>query len=173
MSEEYLDKRSIKRIEKWISKVKKRGYSTNNSDASLARRKLKLYYPFIDAGKNRIVYDISDDKVLKIAISVKGIEDNNQEAKIYKSVSSTLKRRLAKVYESGHGWVIMEKLDKKVPETKSYEKKVIKLHKKFKKKHIDPGDIVKERKRLKAKWKNVRLKKGKILVIDYGNFKID
>ncbi|MEW9668248.1 hypothetical protein [Ammoniphilus sp. 3BR4] len=165
----YLDSRTLKAIKKWVSYVEKHQYVKNAE--SKARKKLKLHHQYMNAGKNRIVYDIEKSSVLKIGISEKGLEDNKREIKTYKSAPKSLRKHLAKIRDHGDGWVVMEKIEEKVPETKKYEKKVIKLHKKFRKKGLEPSDIIKEKKRKKAKWKNIGLKRGKIVVIDYGNFR--
>jgi len=123
----------------------------------------------IGSGKWRVVYDISHDKVLKVAKRPKGIKCNKKEVKIYKKASSSIRKHLAKVFDHGRGWVIMKKEHTWFPDSKKYKKKLLKLKRKFKKHGIKPSDIIRNN---KPKVDNLRLRHRRIIVIDYGNFKL-
>ncbi|MBP1934445.1 hypothetical protein [Ammoniphilus resinae] len=123
----------------------------------------------IGSGKWRVVYDISHDKVLKVAKRPKGIKCNKKEGRIYKKASSSVKKHLAKVFDHGRGWIIMKKVDTPFPDSKKYKKRLLKLKRKFKKHGIKPIDITRNR---KPKADNLRLRNRRIIVIDYGNFKL-
>jgi ribose 5-phosphate isomerase len=65
------------------------------------------------------------------------------------------------VKEVGHGWIVMKKMDIEVPVEIS-NKELIPLKNKFSDAGIKPKDMGNS---------NIRLsKKGKITVVDYGNF---
>ncbi|MEH7560166.1 hypothetical protein V7169_05635, partial [Priestia megaterium] len=68
------------------------------------------------------------------------------------------------VKEVGHGWIIMKKMDVKVP-VEICNKELIPLKNKFRDAGIKPRDMGNS---------NIMLsKKGKITVVDYGNFIMD
>lgn len=124
----------------------------------------------IGSGKWRVVYDIGDGKVLKVAKNSGGIINNENEVKIYESSSSSIKKHLARITDHGTGWLIMKNEDKQFPRSSKYKKKLIKLKRKFRNHDINPLDIFTRKN--KPKRKNLRVRKGKIIVIDYGKFEL-
>jgi len=130
------------------------------------RRKRK-----ISSGQNRAVYDLNNGCVLKVVKNKTGIGHNLREIKIYKSLDSSIRKHLAEIKDYGSLWLIMKKYDREFPKSsKTYRKKLKKLKSKFKKKGIDPKDMFNRNNN--PKTKNLRLNdKGRIIVIDYGDFK--
>ena len=98
--------------------------------AKKARKNLNLTYKMIGYGKKRIAYDIDNGLLLKIAITTSGIKNNMTEVEIYQTVSSKLRRHLAKVKEHGHGWLIMKKIKKEV-RTKRNKSELKRVQRKF------------------------------------------
>jgi len=137
-----------KDVRKWIKKKKK-----------------------ISSGKNRVVYDLNNGYVLKVVRSKAGIGHNRREIKVYRSSGSSIRKHLAEIKDYGNLWLIMKKYDKKFPKSsKAYRKKLKKLKSKFRRKGIDPKDMF--NRNHNPKVKNLRLnRKGRIIVIDYGDFK--
>ncbi|MCZ8517198.1 hypothetical protein O9H85_33590 [Paenibacillus filicis] len=115
-------------------------------------------------GASRIVYDLGNGYVLKVAKSKKAIKYNKREIRIYKSVPSTIKKHLAEIIHYGRSWLIMKKYDRKFPKSRQYVSKLNTLKSKFRKNGITPFDITRDNLRLNTS--------GKIKVIDYGNFKL-
>jgi hypothetical protein len=71
--------------------------------ASRAKTILQLKHEMIGNGRNRIVYDLNNRYVLKIAITKWGIQNNKTEFKIYKHCPVGLREHLCLVKEAGHG----------------------------------------------------------------------
>ncbi|WP_134703379.1 hypothetical protein [Ammoniphilus sp. YIM 78166] len=165
----YLNLSNLKAIHAWIKKLEQRKYKPKKSLWEKAHKKLKLPYPIVGHGKKRLVYDLKNGLVLKVAISVNGNENNRTEVDLYQNVPSKLKKHLAKVKEYGHGWLIMKKIEKALPRTKQSVLVVKELQRKFKKCKIDPVDLISKNK--KIRWNNMGLnKRGKFVILDYGNF---
>lgn len=133
-------------------------------------RKLIKKKKVIGSGKGRIVYDLGHGKVLKVAKKTQGVRNNENEVNIYNSSTSSIRKHLARIKDHGTGWLIMEKVDKEFPRSLRYKKKLLKLKRKFKKHGIRPDDILTRHNH--PKRSNIRLKKGRIIVIDYGKFKL-
>ena len=134
-------------------------------------KKVIKHKKVLGAGKRRVVYDVGNGKVLKVAKDKKGLKININEYKIYKSCPSSLKKHLAEITDHGKGWLEMVKYKREFPKSKKYKKMLFKLISKFKKEGIKPSDL--HHHHNKPKRANLRLrKKGKIVVIDYGNFEI-
>jgi len=120
-----------------------------------------LTYPKLGNGRHRIVFDFNNGYVLKVALTKKGIQCNETEFKIYNHCQADLRKHLCQVKEVGHGWIVMKKIDIEVPVEISSEE-LIPLKNKFRDARIKPRDMGNS---------NIRLsKKGKITVVDYGNF---
>ncbi|MBY0062107.1 hypothetical protein H7K08_09760 [Priestia aryabhattai] len=135
--------------------------SIKSQRANKAKEILQLKYKNIGNGWQRIVYDLNNGYVLKVALTKKGIQCNKREFKIYNHCLADLRKHLCRVKEVGHGWIIMKKMSIKVPK-RIYQEKLPRLKKKFLAAGIKPRDMSNS---------NVRLsKKGKITVIDYGHF---
>jgi hypothetical protein len=124
----------------------------------------------IGSGKRRIVYDLDNGFVMKVATSKIGIKINKREGKMYESVPSHIRIYLAQIKKYGRGWIIMKKYVRQVPKSQSYKKEVLNMKATFRQNGITPNDVSRHGKVL---YKNIRLKpNGQIVVIDYGNFKI-
>lgn len=162
----YLKPSELRSIEIWINEIEKHQYKMYDlKDLS----KLNLPYNLIGTGYHRFVYELPNQHVLKLAITLRGIKSSSTEANLYKIIPEPLKNSLAEVKEQGHGWIIMKKMDHLVPETEENKEKILKLHKEFINTGITPEDIVDGKER--PKWKNIRLnEEGQISIIDYGNF---
>ncbi|MFC7394402.1 hypothetical protein [Scopulibacillus cellulosilyticus] len=152
----------LKRINSWINKLKEMKPLDKKQRVKKAKSKLKLNYKKIGAGCNRIVYDINHRYVLKVAITKRGIKNNEIEFNIYKHCPDQLREHLCPVKEIGYGWIIMDKMSKKVPKSSYYNRKRTEMFNEFKNNGIEAKDL---------QWSNLALSKsGKITVFDYGNF---
>jgi len=131
--------------------------------AEKAKSILKLEYKMIGYGEHRIVYDLNNKYVLKIAITKWGLKSNKAEFEIYKNCPPELREHLCPAKELGYGWIIMKKISLKVPENEIYDEKLSQLKNRF----LKAGIIAKDINRY-----NMRLsEEDKIIIIDYGNFK--
>lgn len=172
MLEERLEKKEVGAIKNWIKRVNKKSYKPCEKRYSYALEKLSLSLEVVGYGKHRVVYDLNNGFVLKVAITLKGIRNNRNEAKLYERTKSHLKKHLAKVIESGRGWIIMEKVDGVVEDTLENRYRVSLLQAAFRNERILPDDIFNKDK-ISLKTKNLRMSKdGQIVVIDYGNFEM-
>ncbi|MDQ1914279.1 hypothetical protein RAC89_28270 [Paenibacillus sp. GD4] len=167
MSSKIIDRETKSMVRKWIKKMKKKNYPKGKKTGKRAEKKLKLPYKTLGIGNYRIVYDMDNGYVLKVATTKQGIKSNQIEKKIYKKSPRSLQKHLAKVKKSGFGWVIMKKAEE-ISEKKRYIKKITRLKKKFGKAGIIARDIL----RNKPIWHNIGKLKRKIVLIDYGKFKI-
>jgi hypothetical protein len=151
----------MKSINLWLSKMHHYKDKSKNKRANKAKKILHLKHKMIGSGRNRIVYDLNNGYVLKVALTEWGIQNNKTEFKIYKHCRADLRKHLCRAKEVGHGWIVMKKMNVEVPD-EIYNKKLIQLENKFLDAGIKPKDM----------WNsNMRLsKKGKITVVDYGNF---
>ncbi|WP_438350461.1 hypothetical protein ACP8HI_07355 [Paenibacillus sp. FA6] len=172
MSENYIKPSDLDVIVKWIKKVEEMDAIQKKFSIRHATRKLKLSYKVIGTGKSRIVFDLKSGFVLKIGYSVKGIKDNASEAVLYESSIPTIKDYLSKVVDHGHGWCVMEKINMSVvSDTKKNRDLVYKLRDEFLREGITPNDLT-NRRNDEPRWKNFNIdKNGRIVVIDYANFK--
>ncbi|RKD25547.1 hypothetical protein BEP19_00970 [Ammoniphilus oxalaticus] len=172
-SSKYLKSRDLKIIRAWINRVKRKNEKPKKSHKKQARKRVKkqLRYKEVGCGKKRLVLDLGKRSVLKIAISVNGIKDIEREVEMYRKAPNKLKRNLAKVRESGKGWLVMKKMKRKVAKTKRTKVKARRLRKRFERSGISAGDLF-SKKSKRVRWANIRRgRKRKIVVIDYGNFK--
>ncbi|SDN18602.1 hypothetical protein SAMN04487897_10260 [Paenibacillus sp. yr247] len=171
MEDKLLTSNDLKVINKWMKKLKEKYYNSKNK-RNIARSELKLPYEEIGAGLYRIVFDLKNGFVLKVAVSKTGIKNNKNEAEIYKKFKSSLRSHLAKVIDHGYGWIIMEKVDQKVSQNDENREKVLKLRKKFLRRGMRASDIISSSSK-EPKWKNIRYreKDNLIIFIDYGPFR--
>ncbi|NRD79775.1 hypothetical protein HPT25_20775 [Bacillus sp. BRMEA1] len=147
-------------IDSWIVNMNKRGYWDINHRISVAKKSLKLNYDIIGNGFFRIVYDLGNGYVLKVAISNSGIESNKTEYEIYNKCSPKIRNSLCPVIQYGHGWIIMKKLTRKIPEITP--NMILRLKNQFLTYGIIPHDLKRD---------NLALSnRDTITVIDYGNF---
>jgi hypothetical protein len=98
--------------------------------------KLNFPYKIMCKGVNRVVFDMGNGYVLKVAISIKGIKDYKIEAFLYKITPSYLKRHLGRVISNGNGWLLMRKFENQIPRTLKYKKKILHVLNKFVKRRI-------------------------------------
>ncbi|MBX9974047.1 hypothetical protein [Cytobacillus firmus] len=126
---------------------------------------LKLNYKMIGGGSHRIVYDLQNGYVVKIALRKRGFKSNKVEYNLFLNSPPKLQKHLCPVVELGQGWIIMKKVDKELPRSTEYEEKISNLGNLFLSYGIKPLDL---------KRKNLALTQdGEITVIDYGNFKMN
>lgn len=171
MADKLLTSDDLKVIKKWVKNLEEKYYKSKNK-REIARSKLKLPYEEIGAGLHRIVFDLKNGLVLKVAVSKTGIKNNKKEAEIYKAFKSSLKSHLAKVIDHGYGWIIMEKIDQHVLQNRENMDKVLKLRENFLREGLRASDIIRPSTK-EPKWKNIRYreKDNLIIVIDYGAFR--
>ncbi|MGO4107554.1 hypothetical protein [Paenibacillus sp. YAF4_2] len=127
----------------------------------------------IGNGRNREVYELSNNSVIKIALSKRGIENNKTEVKIYKYASKKIRKHLGhiKKYASKYKWIEMKKYKLNFRKTKMNLRRLKRLKKKFRKHGIKALDIL--NKHNKVHSRNLAIvNKKRIVVIDYGKFKL-
>lgn len=164
----YLTKSDHRSIRRWIKQIagKEEGLLFSE-DYILAA--LRLPYECIGIGKHRIVFDLDNGYVLKVAREPKGIRCNRAEATLYQSSPPHLRKYLCKIAASGHGWLVMKKVDRPLRKRSTYAAKVAGILEKFHAHGIHISDII-SKKSGRPKKGNIRLTKNKRLVfIDYAN----
>jgi hypothetical protein len=127
---------------------------------------------FIGLGARRIVYDLGNGYVLKVARSKYGIKSNKREVITFNSSQYPVKKQLGQIidYDYKYRWVKMKKYYRKFPRQKNYNRKLYRLRCLFRNYGIIPYEIVSRKG--SPNFQNLRLKKnGEIVVIDYGNFR--
>jgi hypothetical protein len=128
-----------------------------------------LDYPRLGAGKHRVVYDLGDGRVLKVALVPKGIECNSREASLYRKAPPDLKKHLCPVLAAGPGWLAMKKMTKKVPKTRRYAKRLRRIQKLSESFGVRISDLF-SRRTGNPRRNNIRLSdEGRIVLIDYAN----
>lgn len=126
----------------------------------------------IGSGASRIVYDLGNGSVLKVAKSKNGIKSNMIEVTTYHSSPSPIRKHLAQIieYENEYRWLIMKKYNQNFPDHKECKQKLYELRATFREYGIIPYDIVKSMGN--PNYDNLRVEEnGKIIVIDYGDFR--
>lgn len=91
---------------------------------------------------------------------------------MYTSSPYPIKKYLGRIigYKKDYRLLIMKKYDRKLPKSKTYKRKCYKIRTKFRKNGIIPYDMI--TRHGNPNRRNLRLKRnGRIVVIDYGNFK--
>ncbi|WP_284637697.1 hypothetical protein [Paenibacillus silviterrae] len=166
MASKYLDGSTKSAIRKWIKRVKRKDYKKGRTAGLRAEKKLKLSYKVLGIGNYRIVYEMDDGYVLKVATCKQGIVSNQIEKHIYKNSPQSVRYHLVKVKKGGKGWIIVEKAEKLPRETR-YISKVAELKQKFEDVGIIADDIYEGR----PNWGNLGIKAKEIVVVDYGKFK--
>jgi len=128
-----------------------------------------LDYPRLGAGKHRIVYDVGDGRVLKVALVAKGIECNAREESLYRKAPPELRKHLCPVLAAGPGWLVMKKLTKPMPRGRRYKRGLRRILKLAESHGVRISDIF-SRRTGNPKRNNVRLSsRGRIVLIDYAN----
>ncbi len=127
----------------------------------------------IGSGRKRIVYDLGNGYVLKVAKSKAGRDSNKTEYRLYHSSRiGSLRKHLAKVIKYKSRWIMMKKYTRPFRDSKKNRMQYLRLKRRFRQKGIIPRDMY-SMTRKGPSLTNLRLdRKGKIIVIDYGNFKI-
>jgi hypothetical protein len=123
---------------------------------------LRFNYQILGSGKTRIVYDLGNGYVLKVAISKRGLKSNQTESHLYNGYSARLRKYLCPVVESGEGWIIMKKMNRLLELTERYERKLPRIKRKFKKAGVKARSL---------RSKNLAVYRHRLMVIDYGSFK--
>ncbi|WP_216828332.1 hypothetical protein [Alkalihalobacterium elongatum] len=152
-------------INLWLSKMKYYQNLNFLQRGNIAKKILKLQYKIIGHGYHRIVYDLENGSVLKVATSINGINSNITEHHIYTQSPPHLLKYLSPVKAFGYGWLVMEKNTEKIQDDNgTYKNKLTVLRESFIREGIIPKDL---------KRGNLALSyEGEIIVIDYGNFQI-
>ncbi|MFI8496534.1 hypothetical protein ACIGC1_27485 [Peribacillus butanolivorans] len=161
-----LSREEIKSIESWISQMGKyQFFKTAKQKMVTAKKTLKFKYKMIGYGYNRIVYDLNNGYILKIALCEVGLIGNANEAYIYTNCNEEAQKYLCPVKEFGSGWIIMKKMGTKVPLAIMEYTKLIELELKFLRYGIIPIDL---------RLDNVAFSEdNEMVVIDYGLFTMD
>ncbi|MBM7587450.1 hypothetical protein JOC86_004023 [Bacillus pakistanensis] len=160
----FLSEEELQSIDRWLSKMGQNIFESTSQIASNAKKTMGLKYKIIGHGVFRIVYDLNNGYVLKVAIRRKGLGCNETEMKTYRNSPTHLRKHLCPVKEYGHGWIIMKKMDRLSPMMeKSHKHKISEIKSEFLQHGIIPKDIKEE---------NIALSnEGEIIVIDYGHFR--
>jgi hypothetical protein len=160
-----LSREEIKAIESWISQMGKYFFKTARQKTITAEKTLKFKYELIGHGYNRMVYDLNNGYILKIALSEVGLIGNANEAYLYHNCNEEVQKYLCPVKEFGSGWIIMKKMDTKGPLAILEYTKLIELQLKFLSYGIIPIDL---------RLANVAFSEdNEMIVIDYGLFTMD
>jgi hypothetical protein len=130
-------------------------------------------FRLIGKGRKRIVYDLRNGYVLKVARSKAGRRSNKTEYRLYYSSRiGSLRKHLAEVALYGKDWIMMKKYTRPFVLTSENYRKYLRLVRKFKERGILPRDMYSMTHRGPSRT-NLRLSRsGRIIVIDYGNFRI-
>jgi hypothetical protein len=126
----------------------------------------------IGSGKRRIVYDLGNGYVIKVAKSKYGIKSNKREVITFNSSRAPIKNLLGEItnYDNKYYWVKMKNYTRKFPDQKQYRRKLYQLRCLFRSYGIHPFEVVSRKG--EPNYQNLRLKEdGEIVVIDYGNFR--
>ncbi|MCK2013922.1 hypothetical protein MPH61_12280 [Peribacillus muralis] len=153
-------------IELWIAKMgKQHFFDTPTQRMTSATNTLNLQYEMIGNGYNRIVFDLNNGYILKVALNEVGMISNANEAYIYHNCREEVKKYICPVREFGTGWIIMKKMDTNVRHALIDYTKLIKLEIIFLIYGIVPIDL---------RIANVAFsEKNEMVVIDYGLFTMD
>ena len=126
----------------------------------------------IGSGARRIVYDLGNGYVIKVAKTKYGIQSNKREVRTYESSPASIKKLLGKItdYEKKYNWIKMKKYTRKFPHQKGYRRKLYRMRNVLRNYGIIPYEVLSSRGL--PNYRNLRLKQnGSIIVIDYGNFR--
>lgn len=133
--------------------------------AKKAEKILKLPYKAIGSGKTRIVYDLKNGFVVKIAIAKRGLKSNKRESDMYSYCSRRMRRYLCPVVEyADHGWIIMKKIKQNVILTLQDEVTLERLRKRFLRENVIARSL---------RNKNLARANNRFVVIDYGSFRFN
>ncbi|HZG56837.1 hypothetical protein [Paenibacillus sp.] len=149
-------------IHDWVERVKEAPPGTTPSGVP------DLPYPMVDSGKHRFVYELGNGAVLKLPKVAKGIGCNEREADLYRRAPKALRKHLCPVIAAGPGWIVMKKLETPVPRKRKYEKQVMRILELGLDFGVRISDIV-HRRTGRPRRNNIRLHKGRVVLIDYAN----
>lgn len=159
-----LSEQDIQSIDLWISKMKQFNRLNLYEKVNQAKKVLMLEYKVIGFGHHRIVFDLENGFVLKVATSSFGLRGNLYENDIYKKCPDTLRKYFCPVREYGNGWLVMEKMNHVCPAVEEYSAEIDRLRRKFREAGFRPRDL---------KSENIALnKENQMIIIDYGNFRM-
>ncbi len=161
-----LSREEIQAIESWISQIGDYHiFTTTQQRIVTAKNTLKFKYKIIGHGFNRIVYDLNNGYILKVALSEVGLIGNANEAYLYNNCTEEVQKYLCPVKEFGTGWLIMKKLATNIPQAIMEYPKLIELQFIFLSYGIIPIDL---------RLANVAFSEdNEMVVIDYGLFTMD
>ncbi|MGE8078851.1 hypothetical protein [Peribacillus loiseleuriae] len=161
-----LSREEIKAIEFWISQMGEYHFFTTTEQRIVpAKNILKFKYKMIGHGYNRIVYDLNNGYILKIALSEIGLIGNANEAYLYNNCNEEVQKYICPVKEFGSGWIIMKKMDTNVSHEIMEYAKLIELELIFLSYGIIPIDL---------RLANVAISEdNEMVAIDYGLFTMD
>ncbi|AOH54710.1 hypothetical protein ABE28_010145 [Peribacillus muralis] len=153
-------------IDSWIAKMGKHHFFDTTAQRMISvTTTLNLQYEIVGHGLNRIVYDLNNGFILKVALSEVGLMANANEAYIYNHCREEVRKYICPVSEFGSGWIIMKKMDTSVRHAVIDYTKLIKLEFIFLKYGMLPIDL---------RIANVAFsEENKMVVIDYGLFTMD
>ncbi|MFD0049769.1 hypothetical protein ACFVHQ_10615 [Actinomycetes bacterium NPDC127524] len=163
-SSDFLTAEEIESIKKWVDILRQYQFFPISTIVEAARLKMELKYPFLGHGFNRMVFDLENGYVLKIAFSDLGLRSIQQEYELYRDCPKDVKHLLCEVKEQGHGWIIMKKMMIKPSADIKTSYKIFDLYMEFLKHGIIPGDL---------RLGNVAISESSeedLVVLDYGLF---
>lgn len=159
-----LSERDLQAIGHWILIMKE--YESSKMKHIKAAEALRFNYELLGSGKTRIVYDLDNGYVVKIAISTMGLTSNQREVHLYTYCSPRLRKNLCPVIAYGDGWIIMKKMRRLTTLSDEHKEKLPWLRKQFLKERI-------EARSLRSKNLAISSKNNRIIVIDYGSFRYE
>ncbi|WP_409300722.1 hypothetical protein [Peribacillus sp. SCS-155] len=158
----FLSDSEVESIHSWVDKFGKNWFKTSLHKKYDAKKALKLNYKIIGFGFNRLVYDLNNGYVLKVAVSPEGYISNENEYDIYRNCDKQLKGYLCPVIERGHGWIVMKKMKTSLIRAAMDTDKLILLQLTFLKHGIIPIDL---------RLANVAFtEENEMVAVDYGLF---
>lgn len=159
----FLSKQDIQSINLWTSKMSQFNRMDCHNKIINAESVLNLKYKVIGFGYTRIVFDLENGYVLKVATSSFGVRSNANEFDIYTKCPYKILKYFCPIKDYGKGWIVMEKMGICVPRRIKYDLQIGQIRNKFIQVGIKPIDMKRD---------NLALSnEGVIVVIDYGRFR--
>ncbi|MDQ0856702.1 hypothetical protein [Bacillus sp. V2I10] len=112
MENPFLTVTDLTSINFWISNLEHKRINEKATRLKVviqAKNTLNFGYKYIGNGRSRIVFDLDNGFVLKIAISYKGLKGNEGEFNYYSNIPDDIRKHLCPVEGFGHGWIYYEK----------------------------------------------------------------
>jgi hypothetical protein len=127
----------------------------------------------IGIGSTRLVFDLSNGNVLKLAVSNKGFQCNITEARIYSYASPEIRKHLGRIkkYHFKYRWLVMKKYKLNLRETRINKRRLNKLKVTFRKNGIIAKDIISESGKIN-RGNSSLINKNQVVIIDYGKFEL-